>query len=103
PGTAGAFVVVRARHQHVEPDVALAVDVGAQGEGEVLLTEADLRDTVAVGHVRAGLPLPQRQDLLAEYPGYEVQVTEAGAAVQSEVGLPGLAQALQERQQPVEA
>jgi hypothetical protein len=93
---------VRTRHHHVEPVVALAVDISAQGEGEVLQAEADLRDAVAAGDVRAGLPLPQRQDLLAKHPGDEVQVTEAVAAVQSEVGLAGLAQALQERQQPVE-
>ncbi|MFG2684185.1 hypothetical protein [Streptomyces sp. NPDC048392] len=102
-GVAGANAVVRVRQHHVESDVALVVDVLPQREGEVHLTEADLRAPVAAGDVRTGLPAPQRQELRAECAAYEQQATQSVAAVRAQAGVPRLGQAFQERQQPVEA
>jgi hypothetical protein len=72
-----AIVVVRAADQQVEPEVALAVDVRAQGEDQAVRTEVDLADAVAAGERRVVTPPPQRQYLRAERAADQEQVAQA--------------------------
>ncbi|MEU8810668.1 hypothetical protein ACN6LC_004546 [Streptomyces violaceoruber] len=97
-----ALVVVRAADQQVEAHVALAVDVGAQGEDQAVGPEADLADAVAAGERRVVPPPPQRQHLLAERAADQEQAAQAVAAVPAELAAAGVAGPLEQRLQAVD-
>lgn len=75
-----AFVVDRAGQQDLEAETALAVDVCTQGEGEVLLADADLRDAVVPIEAGAVPPPPQLHELGTEEATRHDQVAQAVVA-----------------------